>query len=176
MERSLLDLDTFCLGNRAEMSGDLPGGDAAKIEALTARENGVGNRLHLRGSEDENHVLRRLLQRLQQRIECRGREHVDFVDDVDLIDALGRGVAHDFAQLADVIDAVVGGSVDLQHVHAGRGGDALAGIACLAGIAVAGVGAVENLGENPRGRGLAYAAGAAKQVALRDAAGMDGIL
>ena len=176
MERSLLDLDTLCLGNRAEMSGDLLGGDAAKIEALTARENGVGDRLHLRGGEDENHVLRWLLQRLQQRIERRGREHVDFVDDVDLIDAFGRGVAHDFAQLADVIDAVVGGPVDLQHIHAGRGGDALAGIARLAGIAVAGVGAVENLGENPRGRSLAYAARATKQVALRDAAGMDGIL
>ena len=174
MERSLLDLDTFYLGNRAEMSGDLPGGDAAKIEALTARENGVGNRLHLCGSEDENHVLRRLLQRLQQRIERRGREHVNFVDDVDLIDAGGRGVAHDFAQLADVIDAVVGGPVDLQHVHAGRGGDALAGIARLAGVAVVGVGAVEDLGENSRGRGFAHAARPTKKIALRDAPGMDG--
>ncbi len=37
---------------------------------------------------------RRLLQRLQEGVEGRRRQHVDFVDDVDLVARAGRRVAH----------------------------------------------------------------------------------
>ena len=42
------------------------GGDAAEIEALAARVNGLGHLLRVGGGQDEHHVARRLLQRLQQ--------------------------------------------------------------------------------------------------------------
>ena len=41
------------------------GGDAAEIEALAARVNGLGHLLRVGGGQDEHHVARRLLQRLQ---------------------------------------------------------------------------------------------------------------
>src|SRR3546814_4326065 len=46
--------------------------------------------LRVGGREQELDVLRRLLERLQQRIERRLGQHVDFVDQVDLV-AAARG-------------------------------------------------------------------------------------
>ena len=55
----------------------------------------------------------RLLERLQERVERARREHVDFVDDVDL-EAVARGPERDATPAAaDVVDAVVGRAVDL---------------------------------------------------------------
>ncbi len=46
------------------------------------------------GAENEHDMLGRLLQRLQQRIERRNREHVNLVDDVDLVATAGRRIIH----------------------------------------------------------------------------------
>jgi hypothetical protein len=43
--------------------------DQLEVEALAARQDGDGNLVDLGGGEDEHHVRRRLLQRLQQRVE-----------------------------------------------------------------------------------------------------------
>jgi hypothetical protein len=51
---------------------------------------------------------RRLLQRLQEGVEGRRRQHVDFVDDVDLVAGAGRRIAHAVIDLADVVDAGMG--------------------------------------------------------------------
>ena len=98
-----------------------------------------------------------------------------FVDDVDFVGAGGGNVADHLAQLADIVDAVVRGPVDLQHVHAGSVGDADAGRALLAGICSAAVGAVERLCENPGRGGFPYPARTAKQVAMCDPAGGEGV-
>ena len=134
--------DALGLGDSGEMGGDLPGRDATEVEALAAREDGLGDRLHLGGGKDKDYVLGRLFQSLQQGVEGRRREHVHLVDDVNLIGAFGRGIAHDLAQLADVIDAIVGGAIYLQHIHAGGGGNALAGVADLTGVSALAVGTV----------------------------------
>src|SRR5213076_931365 len=55
---------------------------------------------------------RRLLERLQQRIEGGLRELVDLVDDVDLVAAPCRRVLHVLAQRADLLDAAVRRPVD----------------------------------------------------------------
>ena len=61
------------------------------------------NFLRLGRGEDELHVLGRLLERLEQRVEGRRGEHVDFVDDVDLVLPLRRRVAHVVAQFAHLL-------------------------------------------------------------------------
>ena len=71
---------------------------------------------HLGGGEDELHVPRRLLQRLQERVEGALGEHVHLVDEVDLVARHHRLVARALDDLADVVDAGVGGGVHLQHV------------------------------------------------------------
>ena len=75
----------------------------------------------------------RLLERLQERVPGRVREHVRLVEDVDAAAAAHRRERDVLAQLADVVDGVVRGRVHLDHVerralrriatHAGSSGE-----------------------------------------------------
>jgi hypothetical protein len=85
------------LRRRSMMSS---GRDRLQVEALAAREDRRQHLLRIGRGEDELHVRRRLLERLQQRVERRRREHVHLVDDVDLELPLGGRVADRVAQVA----------------------------------------------------------------------------
>ena len=80
----------------------------------------TGHLLDLGRGEQELHVLRRLLQRLQQAVEGLLRQHVHFVDDVDLGARRHRPVARVLDDLAHVVDAGVRGGVHLDHVDVAR--------------------------------------------------------
>ena len=77
----------------------------------------IGDLVRLGGGEEELDVLRRLLQRLQQGVERPGGEHVDLVDVIDLESGAAGPQSGVLPQLADGLDAVVAGPVDLDHVH-----------------------------------------------------------
>ena len=115
-----------------------------------------------------------------KRVEGLGREHVHFVDDVDLVARLHRRVAHALDQLADVADAGAAGRIHLDDVDMPVLGDGeamgtlAAGDGGRAALAV-GADAVEGAGEDARRRRLADAAHAGQHVALGDAAAGDGI-
>ena len=81
---------------------------AVEVEALAARDDGLGDLVRVGGGEHEDHVGRRLLEGLEQRVEGLAREHVDLVDDVHLETAVDRGESDLLAQVADVVDATVG--------------------------------------------------------------------
>ena len=68
----------------------------------------------------------RLFQRLQQAVEGGLREHVHFVDDIDLGARHHRAVARAFDDLANIVDAGVRGGVHLDHVDMARFDDRLA--------------------------------------------------
>ena len=61
-------------------------------------------------------MRRRLFQRLEQRVEGVLRQHVHFIDDIDLVAGLDRGIAHALDDLAHVIDTGIGGGIHLDHV------------------------------------------------------------
>src|SRR5439155_20440235 len=88
-----------------------------KIKALAAAQNRWQNLLRLGRGEDEFHVWRRFLERLQESIEGRCAEHVHFVDDVDLEMPFARGVTHIVAQLSHLFDAIITRAVDLQNIE-----------------------------------------------------------
>ena len=69
-------------------------------------------------------------------------------------------------QVADGVDAVVGGGVELVHVVAGAALDGQARLALATGLAVDHVLAVQDLGEDAGGGGLAGAAWPGEQVGL----------
>ena len=73
--------------------------DAAQVEALAARQDRDRHLADLGRGENELGVRRRLLERLQEGVERLVREHVDFVDDVDLV-AGARGCREVKAVLA----------------------------------------------------------------------------
>ena len=101
----------------AQMGQQLLGRDHAEVVLLAAREDRVGDLVVLGRREDELDPGRRLLEGLQERVEGPRREHVDLVDDPDLVAVAGRVVARALAQLADLLDAVVRGAVDLLDVQ-----------------------------------------------------------
>ena len=152
--------------------------DQAEVVLLAAREDGVRDLVVLGRREDELHARRRLLERLQERVEGARGEHVDLVDDPHLEAVARRVVARALAQLAHLLDAVVGGAVDLLHVERGAGRDLHAGgalAARLGGRPVA-LRAVEGLGQDARGGRLADAARAREQEGVADAAGGERVL
>jgi hypothetical protein len=117
LEGAVARLDLLGGGDLLQALDDELGRDRLQVEALAAGDDGREHLLHLGGGEDELHVRRRLLEGLEQRVERRRREHVHLVDDVDLELALGRRVADGVAQVAHLLDAVVRGAVDLDHVE-----------------------------------------------------------
>src|SRR5262249_48628558 len=101
-----LDCDGFPARNRVEMLHQQSGIDPTQIEALAARQNGDGNLANFRRGEDELGVRRRLFQGLEQGVEGLRGEHVDFVENVDLVAGADRGIANRVVDLAHVVDAV----------------------------------------------------------------------
>ena len=162
------------------MRGELLGRDAAQVEALAARQHRDRHLVHLGRREQELHMLRRLLKSLQQRIESVLGKHVDFVDDVDLVARADRGVANRLDDLADVVDAGVRGGVHLDHVDVPALGDRPARLAHAARVdrrpaLPVRPDAVERLGDQPRGRGLADPAHAGEQEGMGDPPARDGV-
>src|SRR5581483_5265740 len=87
--------------------------------------DGRGHLVRVGRGEDEDDVRGRLLEGLQERVERRLREHVDLVDEVDLVRrAAGRRhVVRVVAELADVVDAAVARGVELDQVERASLGD-----------------------------------------------------
>ncbi|MBV6488911.1 MAG: hypothetical protein GHHEDOFH_02881 [Pseudorhodoplanes sp.] len=180
-ERLGLDRDLLLVGDRLQMRDQKPALDATQVETLAARQHGDRNLPDFGCGEDELGVRRRLFQRLQERVKGRGRQHVHFVEDIDLVARRHRRVAHRIVDLADVVDAVMGGRVHFQHVdmpafhdrramHAGlRHRDRRPRDRIVRQLVV------QRARQDARGRGLADAAHAGQDPGLRDAPGGEGI-
>ena len=150
------------------------GAEQPELEVLGPAADGGQHLLRVGGGQHEDHVGGRLLQRLQQGVGRRRRQHVDLVDDVDLLAARGPegGPGH---QVAHGLHPVVGGRVELVDVERGALGDLDAGGADAAGLAVAEIGAVEGLGQDPGRRRLAGPPGPAEEVGVGHPAVPDGV-
>ena len=91
-------------------------------------------------------------------------EHVHLVEEVHLLAPPALEVGDPFDEVADLVDPVVRRGVHLDQVEDVPVGDRDAVLAHAARLAVvAEVRAVQRLGEDPRGRGLAGAAGPEKR-------------
>ena len=121
-------------------------------------------------------MLRRLLERFEQRVERAKGEHVDFVDEENFVGSAGGSVLGFLTQVADVLHAVVARSVDFENVEAVALRDFFAGVANSAGIGRGAFLAVQRFGEDAGGRGFADAARPDEQIGLREAVGPDGVL
>ena len=111
---------------------------------------------------------------LEQRIESLLRKHVNFVDDVDLVARADRRVANRVDDLADVVDAGVRRRIHLDHVDVAALGNRAARFADVAGrdrrtALPVRPDAVQRLGDEARGRGLADPANAGQQEGMGNA-------
>ena len=111
-------------------------------------------------------MLGRLLQRLEQGVERLARQHVHFIDDVDLVARPAGTRPHGLANLADFINAAIARCVHLDDVHVLAGSNALANLALVAGCRRRPMHTVERLGQNARRGRFAHAARTYKQVSM----------
>jgi len=175
LQRGRLASQTLLLADLRELRDDALVRDPTEVEALRARDDrrrdlpGFGRREH------EDRVRRRLLQRLQQRVEGLARQLVGFVDDIDLVLALRRRETHLVAEVAHLVDTAIGRGVDLDEVEEGPLADRDAVLAAVAGLAVLRLGAVHRLRDEPRDRRLADAARPREEIRVRDLARADRI-
>ena len=172
---------TFRLAHRCEVRRQTLGRDSPQVEPLATRQHRHRHLVHLGRGEQKLHVPRRLLQRLQQPVERRLRQHVHFVDDVHFVPRRYRGVARRLDDLANVVDAGMAGGIHLDHVDMPPFGDGAAWLAHAARIdrrpAVAvRSDAVQRLCDQPRGGRLANPAYAGEQKRMRDPIAPDRIL
>ena len=170
-----LGLDAFFPADVGELVGDGLQGDSAEVEALAPRYDGEGDLVRLRRGEDEDYVGRRLLQGLQEGVEGRLGQHVDLVDDVDLRRGLVGAEVDPVVEVSDVVYAAVAGGVDLDEVQRSSLIDGGADVAGVVRLAFLGREAVDCLGENAGGGGLAGASGSAEEVRVGHASQGDGL-
>ncbi|MNE00325.1 hypothetical protein D3C80_927320 [compost metagenome] len=136
------------------------------MKLQTAGQNGYRQLLRVGGCQQEFDVRRRLFQRFQQRIEAVTREHVHFVNQVNLEAAAGGCVLDVIQQIAGIFHLGSGRGVDLDQINkapllnlaavvaltARRGGDA--------GFTV------QAFGQQARNGGFTHAARAREQIGV----------
>ena len=180
-QRAVLDRDIFLLRQRGQIGRQFGGIDAAQVETLAARQHRDRHLADLGGGENELHMRRRLFQRLEQAVEGLFRQHVHFVDDVDLVACRHRGITHALDDLADIVDAGAAGRVHLLHIDIARFGNRCAGLALPTGMdgglgaLAVGAYAVERPGDDARGGGLSHPAHTGQHEGMGDAAGGEGV-
>ncbi len=151
--------------------------DPAQVEALAAAQYRDRDLADFGGGEDELDVLGGLFERFQERVEGVHRQHMDFVDDVDLVAGGGGAVGDAVDDLADVVHAGARGRVHFHHVDMAAFHDrhAVFALATRLGRGAAcaiGADAIHAFGDDPGGGGFAGAADAGHDKGLGDAIGV----
>ncbi len=111
--------DVFGGGDGAELADDVVELDGVKAEVLAARANGLRDVLGLRRGHHEDDVLGRLFEGFEKCVEGGVGDLVRLVEDVDLVLVAGGAIAGGVAELADLVDAAIGGSVNFDYVDGG---------------------------------------------------------
>ena len=171
--------DRLLAGDALQMLHQQGGIDPAQVEALAARQHGDRDFADFGRGEHEFGVRRRLLQRLEQRVEGGAGKHVHFVEDVHLVAGGNGRVAHGLVDRAHVLDPVMRGGVHLDNVEVPAFHDRLAmdpenrHVNRRPGDRAVRQLIVQRAREDARRRSLADAAHAGEHPGLRDAAGLE---
>jgi hypothetical protein len=162
--------DAFLSRDRPQVRRNRGNGMAVEDETLTARQDRRRHLVNFGRRQDKERVRRRLFERLQQRIERRRREHMHFVDDVDLGARNCRAELHALDDLARIFDACMRCSVHFDHVNGTSFGDGATRLAYAARTFRQRRGAVDGLRQQASNGRLADAARTGEQVGMRDPA------
>ena len=169
MKRLLLDADLFPVRHFAKPAFDGGNAEPSEVIALAAREDGRRQPVRLRRAQDEDDVFRRLLERLQKRVERRGAQHMDLVDDEDFLLPLRRRVCRLIDHVPDIVDAVVRCRIHLDHVKTRVVRNRPAHRTLSARISVVRILTVDSLRKNFGDGRLARATCAAEKITVADA-------
>ena len=137
-----------------------------QVELQAAAEHGDRDFLRIGGREDEFHVLGRLFQRFQHRVEGVPGELMHLVDHVDLEAPARRGVLRGVKQLAHLVDLGVRRRVDLEQIDEAPGVNLNARRAGVAGLRRDPGLAIQAFRQDARKRGLAHASRAGEEIGV----------
>ena len=163
--RRLVDVEPGVVHDPVDVGREFRRREQRELEVLRPASDGGQHLLRIRRRQHEGDVIGRLLQRLEQGVRGRRREHVHLVEDVHLGSA-GRPDDGAADQVAHRVDTVVRCGVQLEQVVAVAVLDGEAALARAARFAGGEIGTVQRLREDARRRRLAGAAGAAEQVGV----------
>ncbi len=168
LQRTRVAGDLLRRQHRFQLLTDLIDVQRFEVELQTARENGHRQLLRIGGGQQEFDVRRRLFQRLQQRVEAVAREHVHFVDQVDLEAAARRRVLDVVQQIAGIFHLGSGSGVDLDQIDEAPLLD-LAAVVALAARRGGDAGfTVQAFGQQAGDGGFPHAARAREQIGVMD--------
>ncbi|VVE64644.1 hypothetical protein PPN31119_01642 [Pandoraea pnomenusa] len=165
-QRLWLALDALFAQDIREVRHDMPGRHLLQVELQATREHGDRNLLRIGRRQDELDVCGRLLERLEHRVERVPREHVHFVDHVDLEAGIRGRVDGLLEQRRHFIDAPVRRRIHFDVIDETALVDRAARLAHTTRLGRDPRLAVERLGQNTRERRLADAARARKQIGV----------
>lgn len=148
LESFLLCYDFLLFADELEACDDVFFRDFPKVESECTRTYGLRNLLDLSRREDEFHMRRRFFERLEERIKCSRREHMDLVDDVDFIFSLIGFESGLFDEITDILDAVIARSVDLDTVEHRPRVESPTILTCMTGIPILQISTIDSLSED----------------------------
>jgi len=124
-------------------------------------------------------MRRRLFQGLQQGVEGGIGNLVGLIENVNLLAVASRTIAGCIPQLADFVNATIGGGINFNDVHSAAGAYFRAGVAFAAGLSLGAIffsaAAVQAHGQDAGNSRLPDATMSAEDIAVGDALLFDGI-
>ena len=160
------------LEDHGQLALDLGHGQSPEVEALDARQDGRPDLRRIGRAEDEDNVVGRFLQGLEQDVPAQFNP-LDLVDDEDLAAQVRGRSPGPLHELPDLVHLVVGRRVYLNDIERAALADGNARVARVACIAVLQVRAVERLGHDPREGRLAGPARPHEEERMGDLAAPD---
>ena len=173
---ALLDIHLFGAHQFRQTIGNGINGNPVKIISLATGQNRNRDLVCFRCRKNKNHICRRLLQRLEQRVECACRQHMHLINNVNLVFSLCRAVRYFFPDLPDIVHAVVRCRINLYDIHRSPGGNALTCRAFSTGTSVYRVFTIYCFCKNLCNCRLSGTPGTAKQISMSYAIGFDLVL
>ena len=172
---AILRGDSFLFHDFIQLILDLPGAQVFQVELQTARQNGDRYPFRLGRRQQEFYMLGRFLQGLEQGVEAVFREHVDFIDEIDLVPSGSGRILDVIHQVPGFIHLGPGCRVDFDQIDEPAFIDTRTGAALAARFGTDADLAVETLRQDPRQGRLAHAAGTAEQVGMVQSTGIQRI-
>ena len=179
-QRLNLCLDMFFGRDVREMVCQFCGGNTLKVEPLAPRQDGNRHLVHFSRRKKEFDVAGRFFKCLQQRVKRVFRQHVDFVDDVNLVACRHGRITHRLNNLTDVINAGVACGIHFDDIDMAAFGNGHTRLARATGInrwsaLPIHTNAVQRLGNQSRRRGFTDTANASHQKRMRQTIALDRI-
>ena len=159
-------LNAFSVQNGFQIANNALRRHVLETELQTTRQHSDRQLLRIGGCQQEFDVLWRLFQRFQQGVEAVGREHVHFVDQVNLVAASRRCVLDVVEQFAGVLNLGTGGSIHFDQINKTAFGNLTTGRTFATRTRANALFAVEALGKNSGNGGFTDPTGTGKQIGM----------